>query len=229
MAKKQKHVEAIFHFDENVSQLLTDAQAFYAAVAPAGAMGTGSPAGAGSVYVTFTVAQISTALLHLAACRTAESEVTQRTKGTAPARDLTLAAVITDLHNFVATVQISVNNAPDLATAKAIVGACALHTRKDTHKTKAPFNVKNDHTTAGEVDFIFKAAAKGLRASYEIQVSTDNLTWVTIKVTPDSRSKFLHGKPSGTKLYFRGRIILGEKKGGAQEWLIPPVAFIYVL
>jgi hypothetical protein len=229
MAKKPEHVEAIFDYSENVPQLLSDAITFYTAIAPAGAISAGSLAGAGATYAAIPVASITTALAHVASCRTAESAAATRAIGTAPARDLALAPVLVDIHNFVATIQIVVNNAPNAETAKAIVAACGLHTRKETPRTKAGFDVKNDPTSVGMLDFAFKAALRGVRACYEIQQSTDNINWITIKITPESRTTYMHGMPSGTKLYFRGHIILGDKNGGVQAWLTPATAFLYVL
>ena len=229
MAKKPKQVQVIFYFNENVSQVCTDALAFYAAIAPANAISPGSPAGAGSAFVSITTAQITAALAHVAACRAAETAATQRTLGTAPGRDTAFAAVLTDIYTFVALVKLVVIATSNTILAKQIVADCGLHTRKEATRTKAPFDVKNDHTTAGDVDFIFKAVPKGDKATYEIQESTDNVNWLTVKTTPNSRSTYPHGKAPGAKLYFRGRVVLSEKKGGAQAWLTPPVAYIFVL
>jgi len=229
MAKKPTRVEASFIFSDNVPQLLSDAVTFYTAIAPAGAISAGSPAGAGAAYVTFTAAAITTALNHVAACRTAQSLTATRAIGAAPARDMALAAVLTDIYNFVATIQIAVNSAANTTAAKAIVSACELHTRKDKTTTKAPFEVRLDPKSAGMLDFIFKAAPSGYKATYEVQQSIDNINWVSVKIFPTSRDTFMHGMPPGTKLYFRGRITLSAKKGGAQAWLTPATAYIYVL
>ena len=140
-----------------------------------------------------------------------------------------MQAVITDIQNFVGIVQTAANNATNATIATTIVTECGLHTKKQPSKTKAGFAVKNDATTAGEVDFIYKAAAKGLKACYETQESTDNINWVTVKTSPDARYTYAHGKPSGTKLYFRGRMILSELKGGAQAWITPSVVYLFVL
>ena len=112
---------------------------------------------------------------------------------------------------------------------RSIITECGLHTRKITSKTKAGFTVGNDATTAGLLDFVFKAATGGVGASYETQQSTDNIAWATVKTSPDSSSTYAHGAVSGTKLYHRGRVILSEKKGGAQAWITPPVPYIFVL
>ena len=230
MAKKPARVEAIFIFSDNVPQLLSDAVTFFTAVAPAGAISAGSPAGAGAAYVTFTAAAITTVLNHVAACRLAESTAATRAIGAAPARDLALAAVITDIYNFVATVQIAVNSAANPTTAKAIVSACELHTRKDKSTTKAPFEVRLKPKSTGMLDFIFKAAEpRGINVYYEVQQSTDNINWVTVQTSFVSRSTYTHGMPAGTKLYFRGRMVLSDKKGGAQAWLTPATAYVYVL
>ena len=217
--KKRKHVNAIFVYNENVSQFLTDALAFIIALSTA----------PGNTVVTIAATAITAARNHITAAQTAETNVASRTIGTANTRDVAVNQVITDVQNFVAIVQTAANNAPDVATATSIVTECGLVTRKPSNKTKAGFNVKNDAATAGLVDFIYKAAAQGLKACYETQESLDNINWVTVKTSPDSSYTFAHGKASGTKVYFRGRIILSEKKGGAQAWITPPTAFIFVL
>ena len=217
--KKKKHVNAIFYYNDNVSQLLTDALAFYIAIS--------TPPGNG--VVTIPPAVITAAQNRVAAARIAEGNVNTRTIGAAGARDVAVQAVITDIQNFVGIVQTAANNAADATIATTIVTECGLHTKKQSSKTKPGFAVKNDATSAGFVDFIFKGPGKGTRACYEIQESPDNITWVTVKVSLDTLSKYAHGKSGGTKLYFRGRMILSEKKGGAQAWQIPPTAFIFVL
>lgn len=65
----------------------------------------------------------------------------------------------------------------------------------------------------------------GKRFAYEIQESADNVTFVTYKVTPDCRSTYAHGKPAGTKLYFRGHICLSDKKGGAQAYFTTVIVY----
>ena len=215
--KKRKHVNAIFVYNENVSQFLTDALAFIIAISTA----------PGNAWVTITAAAITTARNHITAAQTAETNTATRAMGLAGARDLAVQAVVTDVQNFVAQVQIAANNAPDVATAITIVTECGLVTRKPSNKTKGGLSVINDTTVSGTFIVTFKAAAGRAKASYEIQESIDNITWVTVKVSPDSHYLFAHGKPLGTKLYIRGRLSLSEKKGGAQAWITPPTPFIF--
>ena len=229
MAKKPKQVGVIFDYNENVSQLLTEAIALYESVAGANQISAGSPAGAGSVYVAFTNTQITSFLNHVAAARTAESAATLRTTGAAPARNNALAPVIVDIQTVVLAVKSVVINTPNVTLATTIVTACTLHTHKVTIKTKAAFEAHNDKTTAGEIDFVYKAVKSGLRACYVNWISIDNINWTIAKITPDSSTTFVHGHPSGTKIYLKGQIILSDKKGGAQAFIIPPVAYIYVL
>lgn len=166
--KKRKHVNAIFVFNENVSQFLTDALAFLIALSTA----------PGNTVVTIAAAAITAARNHITAAQTAETNVASRTIGTAGTRDVAVNQGITDVQNFVAIVQTAANNAPDVATATSIVTECGLVTRKPSNKTKAGFAAKNDPTTGGLFDFIYKAAAKGLKACYETQESLDNITWL---------------------------------------------------
>jgi hypothetical protein len=217
--KKRKHIIAIFIYDENVSQFLSDALTFYTTIS--------TPPG--NALVSIAAASVTTAQTHVATARSAEAIVATGLHGSAAARDLDVAIVQTDVRNFVAIVQTAVNNAPDDLTALAIIKECGLHTRKLNSKTKAGFDVQNDETSAGTLDFIFKAAAKGLKVSYEVQESIDTISWLTVKVTPDSSSTYVHGKAAGAKLYYRGRIILSGKKGGAQAWMSPPATYIFVL
>ena len=209
--KKPEHVTAIFSFDQNPSIFLNDAQTFFTALI--------NPPG--NTHVTIAAAVMSAAQGRLATAETAQSAVAMRTKGLARLGDLEVSAVYADVQNFVAIVQTAVNNAPNKLTAIKIVNDCGLFTRKITIKTKPEFNVENDETTAGEVDIIYKAASHGVHACYETQESTDGINFVTVKTSPDSRYKYTHGKASGTKLWFRGRVILSDKKGGARGWITP--------
>jgi hypothetical protein len=133
---------------------------------------------------------------------------------------------MTDVNNFVLIVQTAVNNAPNEAAAKQIVSDCGLHTKKFTPVTKGDFKIENDTKVAGELDVIFKAAPKKARAAYELQESTDGVNYVTVKCSPDAHFKYPHQKTLGTKLWFRGRVNLGDKKGGAQPWLYPPESIL---
>jgi len=215
--KKRKKVNAIFVVNENVSQFLTDALAFLIALSTA----------PGNTVVTIAAAAITTARNHITAAQTAETNVASRTIGTADARDVAVNQVLTDVDNFVAIVQTAANNALDVPTATSIVTECGLVTRKPASKTKGGLSVINDTTVSGTFIIIFKAAANRAKACYEIQESTDNVTWITVKVSPDSHYLFAHGKPVGTKLYIRGRLSLSEKNGGAQVWIVPPTPFVF--
>ena len=124
-----------------------------------------------------------------------------------------------DVRNFEAIVQTAINNAPDELTAITIAQECLLHVKKQAVISKNDFNVENDTATSGVVDIVFKAAARGARACYELQESTDGINFVTVKVSPDSHYKYAHGRAEGTKIWFRGRLSLSEKMGGAQTWL----------
>ena len=216
---KRKHVNAIFTYDPNVSQFLSDAGTFYNIISTA----------PGNTWVTIPPASITAAQANITAARTAENNVGTGARGLADARDLAVGLVITDVRNFVGIVQTAANNAVDVATATTIVTECGLHTRKQTSKTKAGFTVGFDTSSAGLLSISFKAAAKGLRACYEIQESLDGINWLTVKTSTDARYTYAHGKPTGTKLYYRGRVILSELNGGAQPWMMPPLAFIYAL
>lgn len=214
---KRKHVKAIFTFSKNVSQFLTDAQTFYTAISTA----------PGSGYVTVTSASITTAQGRITAARTAESAVGTGAMGLAAARDLAVGLVEADVRNFVMIVQAATNNALDVATATTIVTECGLNTRKAASKTKNDFEVVNDAQSAGVLDVVFKAVGNGKNACYETQMSTDNINWATVKISPDSRITLPHGSVSGSKLYFRGRVILSERNGGPQSWITPPSAYIF--
>ena len=126
-------------------------------------------------------------------------------------------------------VQTAANNASDVATATTIITECGLTTRRLYSRVKPEFAVVNDAVTAGSVDISFKAAAAGVAASYETQTSTDNVSWTTVKISPVSNYTYSHGVASGTKLYFRGRVILTDKKGGAQAWLAPSSVYLFTL
>src|ERR1017187_9889863 len=107
--KKKKHVNAIFYYSDNVSQLLTNALAFYIAIS--------TPPGNGAV--TIPAASITAAQNRVAAARTAEGNVNTRTIGAADARDIAVNLVITDIQNFVAIVQTASNNATNETIARS--------------------------------------------------------------------------------------------------------------
>ena len=216
---KRKRVNAIFNFDDNVSQLLTDASTFYTAI-------TTAPA---STYITITPAELLAAKGRLAAALEAEVAVGKGTIGLAAARDLAVSLVVADIRNFVILVQTAANNEVDEATATAIVTECGLVTWKERSNVKGDFAVNNDPITVGMLNIIFKSTPKGVNACYETQLSTDGISWTSIKTSTDSYYNYSHGREAGTILYFRGRVILSEKKGGAGKWITPSASFIITL
>jgi hypothetical protein len=216
---KKKYVTAIFKYNDNISQLLTDASTFY------NTLGT-SPA---SGHVTIASAVLAAAKGRIAAAHLAETAVGTGTIGLAAARDLAVDLVIADIQNFVILVQTAVNNVLDIPTAIAIAKECGLVTKRDRATGKESFAVNNSTTSPGVLDFNFKASPRGVNACYETQMSTDNVNWIHVKTSTDSTYTFAHGFEGATILYFRGRVILSEKKGGAQQWVAPSRAYIIVL
>lgn len=214
--KRKKHLIAIFIFVENVSQLLTNALTFMKALITA----------PGNTFVSIPSTTITTMQNHITAAQTAETAVATGLHGTAEARDVAVGLVLTDVRNLVAIVQTAANNAADEVAAKNIITNCGLTVKKDAIKTKSDFTAENDTTSAGTLIFTFKAAGKGISAAYEIQESTDGSNYVTIKVTPDSRIRYKHGKVAGAKMNYRGRVCFSEKKGGAQKWITLSPIFV---
>ncbi len=215
--KKPQHTTAYFIFDDNVSQMLSDVLAFLTAISTA----------PGNTWVTIAAAAIAATKTKITTAQTAESNTKTRAIGMANARDLAVEPVVIDVQNYVAVVQTAVNNAPNKATALTIIRECGLHSKLPVIINKNDFKVTNNTTTNGMVNIVFKAAGEGIHACYEIQESIDGINFTPAKVSPDSRYKYAHGKAAGTKLWFRGRISLSEKRGGAQLWLTPAVAFIF--
>jgi hypothetical protein len=215
--KKPQHTTAFFIFSDNAPQMLSDALAFITAIS--------TPPG--NIWVTIAAATISASKTRITTAQTAEFNTKTRAIGTAKARDLAVNPVVTDVLNYVAIVQTAVNNAPNLATALTIISECGLHYKLPVIINKNDFKTENDAATSGVVDIVFKAAPRGVHACYELQESIDGINFTPAKVSPDSRYKFTHGKAIGTKLWFRGRISLSEKRGGAQTWLYPVDVFIY--
>jgi hypothetical protein len=162
---------------------------------------------------------MTAAQTHVTTAAAAETATNSGADGSVAARDIAVAAVETDVRNFVMLVQAVTNNAMDTATATAIITACGLSLPKVGVRTKAEFAVKNIAMSPGNISLVFKAAPKGTRANYEVQESTDGATYTTIKNTPDSRSSIAHGKPAGTKMHYQGRQILSAAKGGEQPWM----------
>jgi len=215
--KKPQHTSASFIFDNNVSKMLSDISAFYIAIS--------TPPG--NSHVTIATALISAAQGRVTTAQNAETAAATKAVGTAGVRDIAVEAVMVDVRNFEAIVQTAINNAPNQTTATTIAQECLLHPKKLPVINKNDFKVANDADTSGVVTIVFKAAAKGLHACYEIQESLDGINYTPAKVSPDSHYKFAHGKAAGVKLWFRGRISLSEKRGGAQTWLTPVDVYIY--
>jgi hypothetical protein len=215
--KKPQHLSATFIFDDNVSKMLKDALAFYIAISTA----------PGNTHVTIAQALITAAQGRVATAQNAEIAAATKAVGTAGARDIAVAAVMVDVRTFEAVVQTAITNAPDRLTAITIAQECLLHPKSPIIINKNDFKAENDTTTSGVVDIMFKAAAKGLHACYELQESIDGINFTPAIVLPDSHYKFTHGKPAGTKLWFRGRISLSVKRGGPQTWLYPVDMFLF--
>ncbi|MHB8261283.1 MAG: hypothetical protein ACYDCN_08845 [Bacteroidia bacterium] len=215
--KKRAHVNAIFYYSINVSQFLSDADAFFIVLGTAPA----------NTFVIISTRDLAAARAAVVTARGAESNVSSRTRGVADARDLNIAPVVTYVQNFVLAVQTSANNAATVALATAGVTECLLHTKKPSTKHKDSFDFSNDATTPSLFDIAFKAAPKNVHACYECWLSLDNITFDFVKSSPDSRYTYAHGKPVGTKVYLKGRMVLSEKKGGEQAFIIPPEAFVF--
>ena len=216
--KKQKQVQAHFWTSENVSQFLTDALTFYTAIFTA----------PGNTHVTVSSTEIAAMRSRVADAQAAEGAISTRLRGAANTRNIKVDLVVTDVNNKVALVQIAVNSATTVALKTAVVTDCALHTRTEPTHTKGLFEVGLDTLNPAKINIVFKAAAQGERASYESWESLDNITWVFAKSSPESRYQYTHGRTTHTKLYIKGRIVLSDKKGGEQVFLIPPTAFIFV-
>jgi hypothetical protein len=215
--KKRAHVNAIFYYSTNVSQFLSDADALFIAVSTA----------PGNTFVTIPAATITAARAAVVTARGSESNVTSRTVGNTGIRDTNTDAVVTYVQNVVLAVQASANSATTVTLATTGVTECLLHTKKAGAINKDSFTFENDATTSGLFDISFKAAAHGVHAGYETWISLDNITYVFAKSSPDSRYTFVHGHPIGTKVYLKGRMVLSEKKGGAQSFITPPEAFVF--
>ena len=214
---KRKHVNAIFYYSGNPSQFLSDAEAFFTVLGTAPA----------NTFVIIPARDLTNAHAAVVTARGAESNMATRTVGTTGIRNIGTDAVVTFVQNFTALTQISANNAATVALATAGVTECLLHTRKQTAHTKDSFTFSNDATTPSLFDIVFKAVPNGVHACYEIELSLDNISWLSVKVSPESRYTYAHGKAVGTKVWLRGRISLSDKKGGAQAWVTPSELFVF--
>ncbi|HEX7413606.1 MAG TPA: hypothetical protein VF411_06125 [Bacteroidia bacterium] len=215
--KKRKHVNAIFWYAGNVSQFLNDAWAFFIKL-------TTAP---GNTHVTVSATLLAAMQGRINAARAAEAATTTRARGTANTRNTAVDLVITDVQTMEALVQTPVTAATDVLTAENIVTDCGLHTRINTVKTKADLTVANDTSINQAIDAAFKAAPRGFKCSYQLDISLDGITYTLGKVSPDSRYKYVHTHPVGTKLWLRGRLNFSEKKGGEQAYIYPTIAFLH--
>lgn len=204
---KHRHTQAVFKFSTSIPQLILDVKGLKQTI-------TTSPA---NTYVSIPPATITQLENHLTVLEDKEVKV-GKADGATAARDEAEAAVIRDVRELLALVQIAANRAEDELEAVTIIETCGMKVRKKKINVKAEIAVTKDKKLAGVLRLTSKAAKRGLRASYEWQMSLNGINFTTIKTSTGSRTTYTTTAEPGTKLYFRRRIILSESNGGTMGW-----------
>lgn len=213
----RRHIVAIFKFSKSVPVFMVDVQAFKIAL-------TTAP---GNTHVTIPPATITELETHLATLSSDEAKSATKGIGLAVTRDLSWDVVIKDVRDLVRIVQQVMDNAPDEQHAIAIAHACGLKTKAKGIHVKSDLTVSNDAGGAGLLRLVSRAAGKNINAAYEWQSSFNGVAFTTFKITIESSTLWTSNAAPGTKMYFRRRIIVSEKKGGMLSW--SQIVFVIVI
>ena len=170
----------------------------------------------GNVHVPNPTPPLATVTTHLAAYQAAHTAAQTHAKGLAPARDLALAQVMSDVHQLEACAQAAADANP--AQAAAIITSLGFGVRRHGAHVKADLAVKMG--PGGLV--LLRAHAVGKHASNEWQVSTDGgKTWTALPSTTTANTS-VAGLTIGQSYWFRFRGNVGQTVGDWHE----PVALL---
>lgn len=163
----------------------------------------------GNAYFPTPNPSLATVTTDINALDAAESVALNRAKGSAGARDVQKAVVDKDLYGLQAYVQSIADANP--ANAIAIIESAGMSVRRIGIRQKGDFEVKHGKAS-GSV--ILSAKSAGPRASYEWEVSNDNVNWRDLPDTIKSRTT-VSGLTPGATFHFRFRSIT---KNGEGSW-----------
>lgn len=152
---------------------------------------------------------LATVTADITALETAESLALTKVKGAAEARDVKKSLVMKDLYALLRYVQGVADNNP--ASSEAIIMSSGFDVKKGAERIKAPFEALNG-SVSGSV--VLRAKSAGRRASYEWEMSKDNLNWAELPSTLQSKTE-VKGLSPGSTMYFRFRAVLTK---GESSW-----------
>lgn len=159
---------------------------------------------------TPSLAAVASALAELSDAQVAART---RTHGTAAARDVKRAALVSLLTRLKAYVQGVADEHPEHAAT--IIESAGMHVKRSAPLGKAPFAVEHG-PRSGSVELVVRSA--GDRARYDWQWSLDGgETWNSRPSTLQART-VVSGLPSGSTCRFRYRVLT---RTGASDWSEP--------
>lgn len=142
---------------------------------------------------------------------TAEALARTRVAGAASARNLKYDVVLKNIHGIQSYVQTLADNAPDEATAIAIISASGFDLKNKGVRVKPLLSVKNA-PVSGTAILIAKSA--GSRVSYNWRQSIDNVVWTDLDPTLQAKTT-VEGLTRASVVYFQFRAVT---KAGAGNW-----------
>ena len=162
-------------------------------------------------YFTHVKPSLITVAADINALETAEETAKTHVAGAAAARDIKFDKVLIDMRGLQMYVQTLADNAPDIATAKAIINASGFDLKPHGIHTKDALKATHGKVS-GTVQLAAKAVAKA--GAYEWQMSNDNINWTSLPTTIETKTKVTALTP-GSIVYFRCRAV---KKTGVENW-----------
>jgi hypothetical protein len=163
----------------------------------------------GNVFFANPDPSLLTITTNINALDKAESVALNRARGSTGTRDVQKALVDKDLFGLQAYVQRIADADP--ANAIAIIESAGMSVQKSTARSKGGFEVRHGRES-GSVTLLAKAV--DTRASYEWQISSDNINWKALPVTIKA-STLVTGLTPGERHYFRVRV---NTKNGEGSW-----------
>ena len=133
----------------------------------------------------------------------AEALAQTRVVGAVSARNLKYTVVLKNIHGIQSYVQTLADNAPDEATAIAIISASGFDLKNKGVRVKPLLSAKNG-AVSGTVALIAKSAGK--RASYNWRQSIDNVAWTDLPPSLQAKTTVI-GLTRASVVYFQYRAI----------------------
>ncbi len=164
----------------------------------------------GNAHFPSPPVSLATVTTHIQAYEAAAAKAKAHGPGDAQAAGLLYKQVVTDMHLLGGYAQSVGDQAPDAATAAAIIASAGFGTHQHgVHMTPAIAA----HMGAGGL-VLLRAHAVAKKAAYEWEVSTDGKTWTNLPAT-DVAHTSVAGLTMGQTYWFRVR---GNAGGQTGSW-----------